>query len=500
MDIAHATAADSSGSLAGESRELPSDRSSSVRVTARYRHAAGDVIAGRYRIIGLLGEGGMGTVWRAHCLSLDIEVAIKVLHREHANATAAARLLREARATASLGHPAIVRPIDFGEMETGEPFLVMELLEGISLAGWLQERGRMSAAQAVQMLLPIAGALAAAHAHGVVHRDIKPENILVVPDGPDAYQPKVVDFGIAKVVTDPGSQVLTEAGTVLGSLAYMSPEQADGRVVGEQTDVWGLCVVLYELITGRRPFDASTLTGMILALYACAPAPTTDFAAGDEELWAIIERGLRKSPAERWQSMRALGCALAFWAAERGIIADAAGTSLAHSWLATPSDPGVPATPATGEGPISTGPTGILTPPLPPSETLLSRSDPPPSSPSPVAAETAYTTSVRPSPRRRVKALVMGAVAALLLVPVVAAAGLGAHRAGAQAVDTPAPAVALQATASIQVAPDAVEPPGAVQVETAAPPPAAISGHPAMRAVRAKRATPAMPLPAAPNF
>jgi serine/threonine protein kinase len=204
-----------------------------VRLVARWRHAPGDVIAGRYRLVDLLGEGGMGTVWRAHWLTLDIDVAVKVLRRAHTDETSAARLLREARATARLGHPCIVRALDFGEMETGEPFMVMELLQGISLARWVEEHGgRVSPLQAIQMLLPVADALAAVHAHGIVHRDIKPDNILVVPDGPGRFLPKIVDFGIAKVVADPRErQVLTGAGTVLGSLAYMAPEQAEGGEV-----------------------------------------------------------------------------------------------------------------------------------------------------------------------------------------------------------------------------------------------------------------------------
>lgn len=284
-------------------------------------------------------------MWRARSLLLDIDVAIKVLYREHADLNAAERLLREARALAKLEHPGIVRVFDFGETEAGEPFLVMEVLDGVSLAHWLDDQGRMPATQAVQMLLPIAAALCGAHAHGIVHRDVKPENIIVVADGLGGYSPKIVDFGIAKLASSNG-QVLTQQGTVLGSLEYMSPEQADGKPeVGEQTDVWALSVVLYELITGRRPFEGPSITAIIFALYSCAPTPTTHFAAGDEELWRIIERGLRKSPHERWPTMRALGQALALWAERRGITADVAGTSLQYYWHMKPSDTAVVATP-----------------------------------------------------------------------------------------------------------------------------------------------------------
>ena len=313
---------------------------SSVRVSSHGGHAAGDVLAGKYRIIGFLGEGGMGTVWRAHSLLLDVDVAIKVLHGEHADARPSARLLREARATASLEHPAIVRILDFGETDAGEPFLVMELLEGISLADWIDGNGRMPAADAVRTLLPIADALVVAHAHGIVHRDVKPDNILLVPDGVGTYLPKILDFGIAKLLTTESGRVLTEAGAVLGSLEYMSPEQAEGKLeVGEQTDVWALSVVLYELIAGRRPFAGSNLTAILASLRRAHPTPTMQLAAGDEELWEIIARGLQRSPAERWRDMRAFGAALAFWAVRHGITTDATGTSLTHHWLATPSQP-----------------------------------------------------------------------------------------------------------------------------------------------------------------
>ncbi|AUX36166.1 hypothetical protein SOCE836_083720 [Sorangium cellulosum] len=294
----------------------------------------GEVLAGKYQIVGRLGAGGMGTVWRARSLWLDVDVAIKVLHEEQFDAHAAERLLREARATARLGHPAIVRVFDFGETDSGEPFLVMELLEGTSLSNWLEANGRMPAEQAVQMLLPVACALAAAHAQSIVHRDIKPANILVVPDGAGGHVPKVVDFGIAKLA-NAVSPAITQRGMIVGSPEYMSPEQADGQLeVGEQTDVWAFSVVLYELITGQRPFTGESLGAVISAIFSKEPAPTTQLGAGDEELWSILRRGLAKSPAERWPNMRSLGRALASWAVERGVTADVAGTSLAHQWLA----------------------------------------------------------------------------------------------------------------------------------------------------------------------
>ncbi|MDC0685892.1 serine/threonine-protein kinase [Sorangium atrum] len=324
--------------LAGRGDESTGGVSSSVRGSQRER-AVGEVLAGKYQIVGRLGAGGMGTVWRARSLWLDVDVAIKVLHEEQLDAHAAERLLREARATAKLGHPAIVRVFDFGETDAGEPFLVMELLEGTPLSSWIEARGRVPAEQAVQMLLPVACALATAHAQRIVHRDIKPANILIVPDGAGGHVPKVVDFGIAKLA-NAASPAITQRGMIVGSPEYMSPEQADGQLdVGEQTDVWAFSVVMYELITGRRPFSGETLSAVIVSIFSKEPVPTTELGAGDEALWAILRRGLAKSPADRWPSMRALGRALAAWAIERGVTADVAGTSLAHQWLARGAEP-----------------------------------------------------------------------------------------------------------------------------------------------------------------
>ncbi|WP_437852478.1 protein kinase domain-containing protein [Sorangium sp. So ce363] len=325
--------------LAGRGDESTGGVSSSVRGSPQRERAVGEVLAGKYQIVGRLGAGGMGTVWRARSLWLDVDVAIKVLHEEQLDGHAAERLLREARATAKLGHPAIVRVFDFGETDAGEPFLVMELLEGTPLSSWLEARGRVPAEQAVQMLLPVACALATAHAQRIVHRDIKPANILIVPDGAGGHVPKVVDFGIAKLA-NAASPAITQRGMIVGSPEYMSPEQADGQLdVGEQTDVWAFSVVMYELITGRRPFSGETLSAVIVAIFSKEPAPTTELGAGDEALWAILQRGLAKSPADRWPSMRALGRALAAWAVERGVTADVAGTSLAHQWLARGAEP-----------------------------------------------------------------------------------------------------------------------------------------------------------------
>ena len=495
MKSADAVAQDPSPPSASEG--FATSRSPSSR-----RLAPGGLLAGKYRLLGLLGEGGMGTVWRAHSVVLDIDVAIKVLRGDRIDGLAFDWLLREAQATAALGHPAIVRVFEFGETPAGEPFLVMERLDGLSLAEWLAQRGRMSAEEAVQMLLPIADGLVAAHAHGIIHRDVKPANILAVPDREGAYNPKIVDFGIAKMAK-PGGQILTEYGTVMGSVEYMSPEQADGREVGEQSDVWALCVTLYELVTGRRPFEGRSAPAMLMALYTKTPVPTVQFAAGDADLWAILARGLEKSPADWWPTMRALGQALATWATKRGITVDAAGASIEHVWLGRASgDVWLLAGPASAERPsplaLSVGPT-LPPPAMPRSDTLSSPVSPRDSHP-------AYTSGARvPFRRARVKARVIAcAFAALILAPVLGLVGLHIHGTGAARAGEPrtmAAAAVLPGLGGTAAAMPSA-PAGTPRAEVASPPDAvsAPAGPSASPRHRPKPTSPTMPLPSVPGF
>jgi serine/threonine protein kinase len=298
------------------------------RLTSRY-YAPGEVIAGKYELVRPLGEGGMGCVWLAHNRALDASVALKVLRADLEAEDAAERLMQEARAAARIGHRAIVRVFDFGHTEQGDPFIVMELLEGESLADVLSSRGRLSPIKAVQMLLPVVDALAAAHARGIIHRDLKPDNIFLVREQ-RRTQPKVVDFGIAKVEQQTGpARTLTRQGTVLGSPGYMSPEQARGLMgVDHRTDVWSVCVVLYECITGRPAFEGDNYNALMVAIIQDRVVPSVELAAGDAALWEILERGLRKAPGERWASMREFGAALAGWLISHGIDQDVCGEPL----------------------------------------------------------------------------------------------------------------------------------------------------------------------------
>jgi serine/threonine-protein kinase len=302
----------------------------------RTEYLAGAVIADRYKLVRPLGRGGMGVVWVAHSLVLGVDVALKLIHSDLGGTTGGTRMAREAHAAARLGHPAMVRVFDFGWTSRADPFLVMELVQGESLGSILRRELRLPAIQAVQLLLPLADGLRSAHDKGIVHRDVKPDNILIARDEFGRQQPKLLDFGIAKVDQTLANEdrKLTQEGVALGSPEYMSPEQASGREdIDHRSDVWALCVVLYESITGKMPFDRPNYNALMQAIIHDGALPTTDFSAGDPDLWRVIERGLQKNPDNRWASMTELGEALALWLYEHGVKEDISANSLRAVWL-----------------------------------------------------------------------------------------------------------------------------------------------------------------------
>jgi serine/threonine protein kinase len=276
-------------------------------------YQAGSLVTSKYRLERPLGIGGQAAVWRARNLALDVPVALKLLHSGVADEAQASRLLREARAVAQLGHPAVVRVFDLVKTPRGDWFIVMELLEGSSLADELLERRRLPAHDAVRLLLPIVDALAAAHARGIVHRDVKPENIFLTRTGA-SIEPKLLDFGVAKWRLEQEGSWKTAAGTVLGTPAYLSPEQAECRPdVDHRSDIWSLSATLYECVTGMLPFDGETDDVLFAEIARGEPQSILDHTAGDAALWAILRRGLAKAPADRWPSMGALAGALNDW-------------------------------------------------------------------------------------------------------------------------------------------------------------------------------------------
>lgn len=268
---------------------------------------AGSVVLRRYRLDGVLSSGGMGVLYRATHLHTGREVALKFLL--DAGRHGGERFAIEARAAAELKHPNVVEVIDMDQDEHGAACIVLELLEGRSLAAVLEEQGRLSAEQCAQWLLPIMGALALAHDRGILHRDLKPANIFIAtkPDG--STVPKLLDFGIAKLKSQPS---FTMTGAILGTPSYMSPEQARGdRELLQASDVWGMGVIWFRCLTGRLPFEHETPMGTLMRIVN-ERAPRIESACSELPRafgWAV-DRALQKEPSARYADMRAFARAL----------------------------------------------------------------------------------------------------------------------------------------------------------------------------------------------
>jgi serine/threonine-protein kinase len=306
------------------------DPSESPFETASY--GTGDRIADKYRLETPLGFGAMGMLWNAHNELLDAPVALKLIRQDARWSWSSTRLLREAKAMASVRHPAIVRVFDYGATSRGDPFIAMELLHGETLRELLDRETSLSAIEAVRLLLPILDGLACVHARGIVHRDLKPENVFMSHDDGGRLQPKLLDFGIAKLASSTSS--LTTGGVLLGSPSYMSSEQASGeKAIDHRVDVWGAAVVLYEMIAGQVPWDGTNCPALLRAIVD-EDAPSIVGVGGvDAHLWSILELGLAKNREDRWSSCRDFGWALAQWLTSHSVVDDASGASLANSWL-----------------------------------------------------------------------------------------------------------------------------------------------------------------------
>ncbi len=273
--------------------------------------AVGQLLGGKFRIERLLGEGGMGVVVAAHHVDLEIPVALKFLRREAcSDGAAVARFLKEGRALARLKSQNIVRVHDVGTLNSGEPYLVMEYLEGRDLATELAVRGRLPAEEAVEYVLQAAEAICEAHSVGIVHRDLKPQNLFLAARGEGKRLVKVLDFGIAQMSLSTKDDI-TRTAAVMGSPHYMSPEQLRStRDSDHRTDIWSLGVVLYQLCTGRLPFDADTLPGICLSIVNDAPQPPSVDALLPAATEAVILRCLQKRSEDRFQSVGELVTAL----------------------------------------------------------------------------------------------------------------------------------------------------------------------------------------------
>ncbi len=299
-------------------------------------YGAGALIGDKYRLERPLGEGGQAFVWQARHVELDAPVAIKIAVGAGDEPERGARLLLEGRAVSKIGHPGITKVFDVGRTAAGDPYLVMELLEGETLLTALTRAGRLPPVETVRILLPIAHALAAAHAEGLVHRDVKPENVFLARTANGSgLQPKLLDFGVVKVL-DRRREGITAAGAIVGSPAFLSPEQARGEAsVDERSDAWSFCVTIYLCLTGRLPFTSRTYHRLVRSILEEEPPSIEELGVPEPALWRILRRGLAKSIDERWPTMRELGAALAGWLLEQGIDKDACDNDLVSEWHAS---------------------------------------------------------------------------------------------------------------------------------------------------------------------
>jgi serine/threonine protein kinase len=329
----------------------------------------GAVIHGRYLVDGVLGDGGMGVVYRARGVADGRPYAVKVLRAEFTNEQdLVARFEVEARAVAAVQHPNIVQVFEFGALEDGSRFFVMELLEGKPLSLIMHEAGRVPEGQrrpidaglAVKIARQICAGLGAAHAVGIVHRDMKPDNVHVIQRGEDRDFVKILDFGIAKVA---GSQAAkTRTGSVFGTPQYMSPEQASGeRDIDARTDIYATGILLYEMVTGRLPFDSENLMAILAAhMYQPPVRPRTIplVKQVSPALEAVLLKALAKDRFLRYQSMEAFGEDLA--RIERG--ADPVALGDAEPTVVRDGDRASMAPPAIQPGLSAVGPQATISP------------------------------------------------------------------------------------------------------------------------------------------
>lgn len=270
---------------------------------------AGDNFQGKFAIEGKLGTGGMGVVYRARDLTLNRTVAIKVLSAPGlANQKAILRFQQEARAAGALGHPGIVSVHEFAVSDEGEPYIVMDYVEGKALSDAIARAGCLPLDTCLDIAIRAADALAFAHEKGVIHRDLKPANIMLINDRREGESIKIVDFGIAKIQEEEG-KALTKTGEVFGSPLYMSPEQCSGARVDGRSDIYSLACVLYETLVGRPPHHGETaLATAVMHLQEepdplSAVRPDRDFP---DALQMMLDRALAKNPDSRYQSMSEL--------------------------------------------------------------------------------------------------------------------------------------------------------------------------------------------------
>jgi eukaryotic-like serine/threonine-protein kinase len=316
---------------------------------------AGQLIENKYRIVGLIGEGGMGAVYLGENVRIQRKVAIKVLHGAFSgNADVVQRFEREAQAAGRIGNDHILEVLDLGQFSNGDHFMVMEYLEGETLSARIKRSGRLLPGQVAPVARQILAGLAAAHGAGIVHRDLKPENIFILREkAGKADYVKIIDFGISKFqpLTNDGMR-MTRTGAVMGTPYYMSPEQASGsREADGRSDLYSVGVMLYEAMTGRVPFDAPTFNQLLFQIVLSEPPPAQQVVPDlDPAFASIISKGMARDVEHRFQSAGEFIAAIDAWSAHGAGVTIPPPIGAQGAMAPIPAQPGVPLGSGTNPG------------------------------------------------------------------------------------------------------------------------------------------------------
>jgi eukaryotic-like serine/threonine-protein kinase len=444
----------------------------------------GTVVAGRYRVIKPLGEGGMGVVYLAEHIAIEKRVALKVLRAEYAHkGEIVTRFQQEAISASRIKHPNVLDVFDFGQLDNGCFYLAMEFLEGNDLADDLVRHRTMEPARGIRIALQICRALSAAHSKGVVHRDMKPENVFLqrTADGEEII--KIVDFGIAQLrsndeaaATETKPRRLTRTGMIFGTPEYMAPEQASGRHADLRADVYAVGIILYEMFTGAVPFTGETFLS-VLTRHLHDPPPPMHAVCPDlaisPQLQEVIMRALVKDPAQRYQTMAEFSQAI-LSSPEATLVGRASFVPADHSGSFAPPAPGTFTAPQFTPNPTHAQFAGAPAPPRSPSAVPTQSATDAARAQTDLGAETSAAARTPSKPKAGVAFALIGG----LLLLAGGAAIVTVKRLSAQ--DPPAADVKIAATATaapVQAPPITPEaPPRASAAPAAAPSAAPVAG------------------------